>query len=416
MDDLKEPANGVKPVRPPLDRNVILAGFTSFFTDVSSEMIYPLLQAFVAAIMSAQKALLGPVLGFIEGVAEATASLLKVIAGYYSDRMMRRKGPAITGYSLSAVSKALLFAASAGWYVVLLSRFFDRVGKGIRTAPRDALISESTPREFQGRAFGFQRAMDFAGAFLGSAICYFIVERYLDPATKTIRDLDTFYLIFLISIVPAFIGVLFLLFMREKKINPLTNERPKPNLDIRKYDRNLRIFFAAQFVFTLGNSSNQFLLLRSMDLGYALSSVILMYIIFNLTTTVLSSAFGSLSDSIGRRKLLIAGYGLYAAVYTAFGLIPGAHGYLLWIVWPLYGLYYAMTEGVEKAFVADIAPAESRATALGFYHTIIGIGLLPASIVAGFLYSLSPSLPFVFGGFLAVLTVIIIGFGVKEKA
>jgi len=194
------------------------------------------------------------------------------------------------------------------------------------------------------------------------------------------------------------------------------NGKPKPNLDIRKYDKNLRIFFIAQLIFTLGNSSNQFLLLRSMDLGYVLSTVILMYIIFNLTTTALSSAFGSLSDRIGRKKLLMAGYLLYAAVYIAFGFISNSSSYLLWIFWPLYGLYYAMTEGVEKAFVADIAPENSRATALGFYHTIIGIGLLPASVAAGLLFKAHPGLPFIFGGFLAVLTVLILGFGVKEKA
>jgi len=398
------------------NRNVVLTGFTSFFTDVSSEMIYPLIQAFVAAIMAAQKTLLGPVLGIIEGIAESTASLLKVIAGYYSDRMEKRKAPAIAGYSLSALSKALLFAASSGWAFVLLSRFFDRVGKGIRTAPRDALISESMPKELQGKAFGFQRAMDFAGAFLGTLICYFLVERFMDPVTKTVRDLDAFYTLFLISIIPAFIGVLFLFFARETAgSGKQGNDKPKPNLDIRKYDRNLRIFFLAQFLFTLGNSSNQFLLLRSMDLGYMLSTVILMYAIFNFTTSALSSAFGSLSDRIGRKKLLMAGYALYAVVYIAFGFISPSTGFLLWVFWPLYGLYYAMTEGVEKAFVADIAPENSRATALGFYHTIIGIGLLPASVIAGFLFTVHPGSPFVFGGSLAVLTVLILGFGVREK-
>jgi MFS family permease len=408
-----EPA---KPEKIPYDRNVILTGLTSFFTDISSEMIYPLIHAFVAMIMSAQKALLGPVLGIIEGIAESAASLLKVIAGYYSDSIEKRKAPAIAGYSLSAVSKMLLFGASAGWVFVLLSRFFDRVGKGIRTAPRDALISESTPKELQGRAFGFQRAMDFAGAFIGSFVCYFIVVHFMDPITKTIRDIDAFYTLFLISIIPAFIGVTFLFFTREAKSSaPGSKEKPKPNLNILKYDRNLRVFFLAQFLFTLGNSSNQFLLLRSMELGYMLSTVILMYIAFNLTTTALSSAFGSLSDRIGRKKLLMAGYTLYAAVYIAFGFISRSSSHLLWVFWPVYGVYYAMTEGVEKAFVADIAPAHSKATALGFYHTIIGIGLLPASLIAGFLFSSHPGLPFVFGGAMALITVFILWFGVRES-
>lgn len=399
-----------------LDRNVILTGLTSFFTDISSEMIYPLIQAFVAMIMTAQKALLGPVLGIIEGVAESTASLLKVFAGYYSDRIEKRKAPAIAGYALSAVSKALLFAAALGWAFVLLSRFFDRVGKGIRTAPRDALISESTPREMQGRAFGFQRGMDFAGAFLGAAICYFVVMEFLDPVTKTLRDINAFYLLFLASLVPAFIGVVFLFFIRERKAPASSGgEKPRPNLDVRKYGLNLRVFFLAQFLFTLGNSSNQFLLLRSMDLGYLLSTVILMYILFNLATTLLSPLFGSLSDRIGRKRVLLWGYALYAVVYAAFGFISAPSARLLWAFWPLYGVYYAMTEGVEKAFVADLAPAESKATALGFYHTIVGIGLLPASVIAGLLFTVNPGLPFVFGGGLAVLTVLLLGFGVKEK-
>jgi MFS family permease len=399
------------------DRNVFLTGLTSFFTDISSEMVYPLIQAFVAMIMSAQKALLGPVLGVIEGVAESTASILKVFAGYYSDRIGKRKAPVISGYSLSALSKALLFAASAGWVFVLLSRFFDRVGKGIRSAPRDALISESTPKELQGSAFGFQRGMDFAGAFIGALVCYFIVREFMDPVTKTIRDLNAFYLLFLISLIPAFIGVVFLFFTRETKGAAAGGkEKPRPNLDIRKYDRNLRTFFLAQFIFTLGNSSNQFLLLRSMDLGYMLSTVILMYILFNLTTTAFSSVFGSLSDKIGRKKVLVTGYLLYAVVYTAFGVISGPSGYLLWVFWPLYGLYYAMTEGVEKAFVADIAPAESKATALGFYHMITGIGLLPASLIAGLLFAAHPGFPFYFGGVMALLTVAILLPGVKERA
>lgn len=401
-----------------ITRNVVLAGFTSFFTDVSSEMIYPLLQAFVSMIMASKKALLGPILGIIEGIAESTASLLKVFFGYYSDKTQNRKLPAIAGYSTSALAKFLLLLSFFGWYFVLLARFFDRVGKGIRTAPRDALISESTPNEMQGKAFGFHRGMDFAGATLGALICFFLVLHFIDPITKTLKDLDSFYTLFLISIIPALIGVPFLFFIKEKKLHTAqtaNNKKPKPNLNIRQYDKNLQIFFLAQLVFTLGNSSNQFLLLRSMNLGYALSTVVLMYLVFNLSTSLLSTAFGSLSDRIGRKNLLIAGYGLYAIVYIAFGFISQKTNFLLWFFWPLYGIYFAMTEGIEKAFVSDIAPKDSKATALGFYHTIVGIGLLPASIIAGILFSLLPSAPFIFGGALALFAVAILGFFVKEK-
>jgi len=401
-----------------ITRNIVLTGFTSLFTDVSSEMIYPLLQAFVSMIMASKKALLGPILGIIEGIAESTASLLKVFFGYYSDKTQNRKLPAIAGYSTSALAKFLLLLSFFGWYFVLLARFFDRVGKGVRAAPRDALISESTPKEMQGKAFGFHRGMDFAGATLGALICFFLVLHFIDPITKTLKDLNSFYILFLISIIPALIGIPFLFFIKEKKLHTAQttkNPRPKPNLNIRQYDKNLQIFFLAQLIFTLGNSSNQFLLLRSMNLGYALSTVVLMYLIFNLSTSLLSTAFGSLSDRIGRKKLLIAGYGVYVVVYIAFGFISHKTNFLLWFFWPVYGIYYAMTEGIEKAFVSDIAPKDSKATALGFYHTIVGVGLLPASIIAGILFSLLPSAPFLFGGALALVTVVILGFFVKEK-
>jgi MFS family permease len=398
-----------------LSRNVILTGFTSFFTDVSSEMIYPLLQAFMRFILTGRQAFLGPALGVIEGVAESSASLVRVFSGYFSDRIRQRKLPAIGGYSASVLAKGLLLLGSLGWYFVLLSRFLDRVGKGIRTAPRDALISESTPRAHQGKAFGFQRGMDFAGATLGAGTAYFLARRFLDPATGNLGSLADFYTVFLISLFPAAVGVIFLFLLREKRGGG-GGRGSRPNLDLRSYSRNLKLFFLAQAVFTLGNSSNQFLLLRSMDLGFALSTVILMYLVFNLSSTLLSTAFGSLSDRLGRRKVLMAGYGLYGIVYLAFGFIPSTAGFLLWGFWPLYGVYYAMTEGIEKAFVSDIAPEGSKGTALGFYHTIVGLGLLPASILAGLLFSLLPAAPFVFGGATALLTVVILAFFVSGGA
>jgi|WetSurMetagenome_2_1015567.scaffolds.fasta_scaffold00392_3 MFS family permease len=398
------------------NRNVTLTALTSFFTDVSTEMLYPLIQAFVSAVLASQKALVGPALGVIEGIAESTASLLKVVAGYYSDRVRLRKAPAIAGYGLSAASKLLLFLASFGWYFVLISRFFDRVGKGVRTAPRDALIYESTNEKSRGAAFGFQRGMDFAGATLGVAVCWLLCLRFMDPVSKTIKDLHAFYLLFAVSVVPAFVGVVFLFFVKETRpASGPAAAKPRPNLDVGKYDRTLRRFFLAQCFFTLGNSSNQFLLLRSMDLGVALPGVILMYLVFNLSSTLLSRFFGGLSDRIGRKKILIAGYALYSAVYFSFGFITKEHTPVLWIFWIVYGVYYAMTEGVEKAFVGDLAPADSRATALGFFHTIVGVGLLPASVVAGFLFSLSPSAPFIFGACMSATALAIVALFVREN-
>jgi MFS family permease len=396
-------------------RNVIVTGLTSFFTDISSEMIYPLLQGFISVIMKAQAAFLGPVLGIIEGIAESSASLLKVLSGYYSDKFQKRKAPTIMGYALSSVSKALYFFPF--WFTVLGARFFDKVGKGIRTAPRDALISESTPREKQGKAFGYQRAMDFAGASLGTILCFFIIK-YIFPDIDKMERPSAFYPLFFIALIPAFMGVLLLFFAREipKETSPHPDSKPKPgpSLNFRKYDKNLQVFFLAQFLFTLGNSSNQFLLLRSTGLGFTLSTVLLMYIIFNFTTALFSTNFGALGDKIGYKKLLVSGYLLYGVVYIAFGFITPGTRFLIWLFWPIYGLYYSMTEGVEKAFVARIAPTDSRGTALGLYNTIVGIGLLPASIIAGFLFSISPRAPFMFGGLTAVITVLTLGFFVKN--
>jgi len=360
--------------------------------------------------------MLGPVLGIIEGIAESTASLLKVFSGYYSDRLKKRKALTIAGYSTSALAKFLLLLCSVGWYFVMFARFFDRVGKGIRSAPRDALISESVSKGILGRAFGFQRGMDFAGATLGTLICFFLVRQYLDPVTGNLKDIYSFYKLFLVSIVPGLIGIVVLFFVKERKHKISSSPKKlKPSLNFRQYDRNLQIFFLAQFVFTLENSSNQFLLLRSMSLGHALSTVIIMFLVFNITASLLSPVFGSLSDRIGRKKLLMAGYGLYAAVYISFGFITPGSNRILFGLWLIYGIYYAMTEGVEKAFVADIAPKESKATALGFHQTIVGVTLLPASIIAGILFSLLPSAPFLFGGGMAIITVVIMGVFIRKS-
>jgi MFS family permease len=397
---------------PAMGKNVLLTGFTSFFTDISSEMIYPLLQSFVQSLLRGQQALVGPVLGIIEGTAESTASLLKVLSGYRSDRTRKRKPLVISGYSLSMVSK-LIYLASI-WPAVLAARFLDRVGKGIRTAPRDALIAESAGAGSNGKAFGFQRAMDFAGAFLGTVIAYFLI-RNLFPGAGSMRDPKLFSPIFLIAVLPALMGVLFLFFLREKdREEGDAAKEARPGLGPGSLSLGLKIFLVSQLCFTLGNSSNQFLLLRSGALGYALPEVLLMYILFNLTSSLLSTFFGSLSDRIGRKTVLLFGYGIYAAVYLAFGFITPGTAPLLWAFWPIYGVYYALTEGVEKAFVSDMAPKESKATVLGLYNTVVGIGLLPANVIAGFLFRLRPWAPFMFGGGMAWAAMLILGFFVRE--
>jgi MFS family permease len=391
-----------KKVKIGLGRNVILMGLTSFFTDISSEMIYPLIQAFVTLVMASAKGMIGPVLGMIEGIAEATASILKVYSGYISDRLGRRKPLAIAGYGLSGTSKLMYLLAGFGWHFILAARFLDRVGKGIRTAPRDALIAESVDPAVKGKAYGFHRAMDYVGAFLGVVVCYFISLRFIDPTSRTITNLDAFYALFIISLIPALLGVLVLFPVREKKAHA-AGAVTRPRFSFKGLDRSLLIFFAAVFLFTLGNSSNQFLLLKSMDAGMSLTEVLVMYMLFNFITSVLSTPLGSLSDRVGRTGIILTGYALYAVIYMMFGFITADNGGWLWLFWGLYGIYYALTEGIEKALVADLAPAHSRGTVMGLFGTITGVGLLPASLIAGFLYAWSPSAPFIFGGVTAAL-------------
>ncbi len=398
-----------------IGKNVILMGFTSFFTDISSEMIYPLIQAFVSLVMSSAKTMIGPVLGIIEGVAEATASLLKVYSGYISDRVQKRKPLTIAGYTLSGVSKLIYFLAGIHWVFVLGARFSDRVGKGIRTAPRDALIAESAAPSVQGKAYGFHRAMDYTGALLGVIICYFISLRYLDPLTKTITKIDSFYILFLISLIPAFLGILMLFLVKEDTQKSSHVERPAFSFSFKGMDRRLRVFFLAVFIFTLGNSSNQFLLLKTMDAGISLPDMLLMYMVFNLSTSLLSTPLGSLSDRIGRKRIILAGYLLYSFIYIMFGFVSRATSHYLWIFWILYGIYYALTEGIEKALVSDLAHKERRGTTMGLFNTITGIGLLPASLIAGLLYAWTPRAPFIFGGIMSGAAFIIIVFFLRER-
>jgi MFS family permease len=377
-------------------RNVFLLGVTSFLNDVATEMIYPLLPLFLTSKLGVAPA----VIGVIEGVAESTASLLKVVGGYWSDRTGMRKPIAFLGYATAPLSRIVLYLA-VSWPIVLLSRVIDRIGKGIRTAPRDALIADSTAPEVRGAAFGFHRALDTAGAAVGVVIAYLFL-------TANQNDYSS---VFLWSIVPALLGTLVLLGVREHHTTPkpdAVNTQPlllSPARMVaawRALPRKLKVFLLIALIFTLGNSSNQFLLLRADNLGLTPSLVILAYLLFNVVYAVLSYPFGRLSDRIGRKTLLVSGYLFYAAVYVGFALAGDA----AW-VWPLfaaYAFYIALTEGVEKAFVSDIAPPELRATLIGLHATILGIGLLPASALAGWLWgAFGAPAPFYFGGVMGLL-------------
>ncbi len=373
--------------------NVVILGLTSFFTDISSEMVYPLIPFFLTTTLGASPA----VLGLIEGVAESTASILKVFSGYISDRFRRRKHLAIAGYSSSMFGKVLLYVANS-WGFVFAGRIVDRLGKGIRTAPRDALIAESADSGRRGMAFGLHRAMDTAGAAIGVVLAYYFLTRYSGDFSR----------VFLWSLLPALLGVLFLSLAREKKGEHVP--RNAPSLKWSVLPRKLRLFLVVAFVFTLGNSSNTFLLLRSKDIGFTPATAILLYLVYNVVYGAVSYPAGRLSDRIGRKRLLVAGYAFYGLVYLGFALITGPqHAWVVWSLFGVYGLYSAFTDGIEKALVSDLAPADVRATAIGLHATILGIGLFPASFVAGGLWQyFGPSAAFYFGGGMGVVAAVLL--------
>lgn len=371
--------------------NVIILGLTSFFTDIASEMVYPLIPFFLTSVLGASPA----VLGLIEGVAESVASILKVFSGYISDKLKKRKFLAISGYSSSAVGKFLLYIANS-WGFVFAGRIVDRLGKGIRTAPRDALIADSIDPAKKGTAFGLHRAMDTSGAVIGVLLAYFFFTHYVGEYSE----------VFLWSLVPAAIGVALLFLSREKKVEAAA--RKAPSFKWKVLPRKLQLFLIVSFIFTLGNSSNTFLLLRSKDIGFTPASAILLYLVYNVVYGAVSYPAGRLSDRIGRKQLLVVGFVFYALVYLGFAFVSGPqHAWFLWGLFGVYGLYSGFTEGVEKALVADLAPAEVRATAIGLHAMILGIGLFPASFIAGELWEhLSPSAAFYFGSGMGIIAAI----------
>jgi MFS family permease len=355
-----------------LTRNVIVLGFVSLLNDGASEMIYPLLPVFLTAVLGA-----GPAaLGIIEGIAEATASLLKLYSGYLSDRVKRRKGWIIAGYSISNVIRPLI-AFSTSWLHVLTLRFSDRVGKGLRTSPRDAIIADSTPAEFRGKAYGFHRAMDHGGAIVGPLAATALLLIYHD-------DLKT---IFLISFVPGLLAVLMLLFgLKEKPAEGPRAASAAFNIRsaVAEMPAGFRKYLLIILVFTLGNSTDAFLLLRAQQLGVAVTLLPMIWVALHVVKMGFSVPGGILSDRIGRKKVIVAGWVVYALVYAAFGL--ASRHWHAWVLFAVYGIYFGLTEGVEKALVADFAPVHLRGSSFGLYHLIVGIGALPASLLFGLVW------------------------------
>ena len=379
-------------------RNVFFLGVVSFLTDVSSEMIFTLLPLFLLNVLRVGT----PVIGLIEGIAEGTASLLKVLSGWLSDRLGRRKGLAVFGYSLSTLVKPFLYFATT-WGAAAGVRFVDRVGKGIRTSPRDALVADSAPPEEMGKSFGFHRGMDTLGAVLGLSVAALVVYVVQQGGLELTRD--AFQTIVLVGIVPAVLAVLVLLFFVRERGKGAGSESPAASfggppaeaVNARKgFDLRFKLFLVVVVVFTLGNSSDAFLILRAQDLGFSVPQVLLLFVAFNLVYALVSLPAGLVSDRLGRKGVIVVGWSIYALAYL--GLAVTSAAWQVWLLFALYGLYYGVAEGVSRAFVADLVPAERRGTAYGLYHTAVGLSLLPASLIAGWLWHLiGPEAPFFFG-------------------
>ena len=377
-------------------------GLVSLLTDASSEMIYPLLPSFLTGVLGAGPAFVG----LVEGLAESVASLAKIVSGGVSDRMRRRKPLIVAGYTLSSIARPLVAAAAAPWHVLTV-RIVDRIGKGVRGAPRDALLAQVTPREDLGRAFGFQRAMDHAGAVVGPLVASALLFLHLDLRT-----------VFALAAVPALACVLVLVFgVRESPTEaPLASPSgpsPVDSVRPRATTPGLGRLLAVLGLFTLGNSSDAFLLLRAQEAGVALPLIPILWTAHHVVKSATSTAGGALSDRVGRRATIAAGWTLYAIAYAGLGLAASAG--MVWLLFGVYGLHHALSEGPERALVAEMAAGEARGRAFGLYHAITGALLLPASLITGALWQrVSPAAALLTGAALALLAAIALVTLVRE--
>lgn len=381
-------------------QNIVFLGLVSCFADISSEMVYPIIPLYLTAILGATPALVG----VIEGIAESIASLLKVFSGYISDRFQKKKALAFTGYATGVLYKlALVFAGS--WVGILTARVIDRFGKGIRTAPRDVMVAESADKASMGKSFGVHKMLDMAGSAVGILLAFILLTTMGEGSYKTI---------FIISIIPVLIALFMFVFIKEKREKREVVEREHFWKNIKSLDHQLKLYLAVTFLFTLGNSSNSFLLLRAYDVGFSSSTAILLYFIYNVTASILAVPCGKLSDTVGRKKLLVAGYLTFSVVYLGFAVCTNK--LLMIAIFVIYGIYTAMTAGVERAFISEISPKELKGTMLGLHSTLAGIALLPASVIAGLLWDkVGAYAPFIYGGVMSLVAAVILMVGLKQR-
>lgn len=357
-----------------LPRNVWALSFVALLNDVSSEIIYPLLPAFLALSLRASPF----AIGLIEGFAESVASLLKLVSGYLSDRFGTRKLPVFLGYSLAAIMRPLL-AFVTSWPQVLVVRMGDRVGKGIRGAPRDALIVEGVPKNERGFAFGFNRAADHLGAVLGPVAGFILLSIFaVNTASPTVHEYQQ---VFLFASIPVVLGLLVIAFFVHEKPKVAEPDAAPPSFSLQGFDENFKRYLLIVSLFTLSNSTDAFLLLRAADAGISPIMLPLLWMTLHVSKVISSLIGGDLSDRFGRKALIMTGWAVYALVYAGFAFVDSA--WQCWLLFIVYGTYFGMTEGVEKAFVADMVPEKKRGTAYGLYNLAFGITVFPASLLFG---------------------------------
>lgn len=366
----------------------MFTGLTSFLTDTSVKMIYSVMPMFLMSIGASKTSL-----GLIEGVAESTASLVKALSGFWSDKIGKNKPFMLVGYALSALVMPL-YALVISPVQVLVLRFTERFGKGIRTASRDSLIAGSVTNNETGKSFGLQKAMDNSGAIAGPLLAFAFLA--LKP--------DSYRLVFLVAGIPAILAILVIIFgikeARKQKSELFTKFHPGD------FPKRYYIFLGIIFIFTLGNSTDALLMVKANDVGIKVAFIPLMYLVTNLVAVLAAIPAGSLSDRVGKEKILVAGFIIYALVYFGFGSTSVKA--IITILFAFYGLYSAATDSIQKAFVADIVDSNKRGTGLGIYNALLGITLLPASIIAGALYDrVNSHVPFYFGSALAALAAIL---------
>ena len=372
-------------------RNVFVAGIVSFFMDVSSEMIYPLVPLFLSNVLGVNKS----VIGLIEGIAESTASLLKVFSGWYSDRIGNRKWLMAVGYGISTLSRPIV-ALSSGWHQVMGSRFIDRFGKGVRTAPRDAIIAESAEKAYLARAFSFHRSLDTMGAVTGPAVAFFLLGIFSNDYRK----------IFWFSMIPGVVAVLLIIFFITEKKKTAIAHSEKPKLTLKHFDWRFKAFVFIAAVFAIGNSSDVFLILRAQQIGIQTTMIPVVYLLFNLIYSLSSIPAGIAADKFGKKRVILAGFILFAILYYGFAVAPDAKS--IWVLFGFYGLFMGLTEGIQKAFLATIIPQDFKATAFGVFNTVVGLAMFPASVIGGYLWDhVSPSATFYFGAITAGISTVL---------